>query len=69
MKKFFLATAALVSLASQQSLAADLPVKVPYVAPVWSWTGFYIGGHLGGAWERKEWQTADGSPRWQGQRT
>jgi opacity protein-like surface antigen len=60
MKKFLLATAALVSLASQQSLAADLPVKVPYVAPVWSWTGFYIGGHIGGAWERKEWQTADG---------
>jgi len=33
--------------------AADLPVKSsPYIAPapVWSWTGFYIGGHVGGGW-------------------
>ena len=33
--------------------AADLPVKSsPYIAPapVWSWTGFYIGGHVGAGW-------------------
>jgi outer membrane immunogenic protein len=31
--------------------AADMPVKALPVAPViYSWTGFYIGGNLGGAW-------------------
>lgn len=30
--------------------AADLPVKAPpMVAPAFSWTGCYIGGHIGGA--------------------
>jgi outer membrane immunogenic protein len=30
--------------------AADLPVKAPImpVTPVYSWTGFYLGGHVGG---------------------
>jgi outer membrane immunogenic protein len=34
------------------ALAADLPLKAPppVVAPVWSWTGFYIGGSVGGKW-------------------
>jgi outer membrane immunogenic protein len=32
--------------------AADMPVKAPPpAAPVmYNWTGFYIGGHIGGAW-------------------
>jgi outer membrane immunogenic protein len=32
--------------------AADMPVKAPPPppAPVFSWTGFYIGGYAGGAW-------------------
>jgi opacity protein-like surface antigen len=30
--------------------AADVPVIAPVVGP-WSWTGFYIGGHVGGALE------------------
>jgi len=38
------------------AMAADLPVKAPaYKAPpipVYSWTGFYIGVHGGGAWSR-----------------
>ena len=30
--------------------AADMPMKAPpYVAP-FSWTGFYIGGHIGTVW-------------------
>lgn len=32
--------------------AADMPLKAPppVVAPIWSWSGFYIGGNVGGAW-------------------
>src|SRR6266851_454019 len=56
MKKFLLATAALAALgATAPALGADLGArpyynKAPaYAAPLYNWTGFYIGGHLGGA--------------------
>src|SRR6266702_5270815 len=55
MKKFLLATVALVALgATAPALAADLAArpytKAPaYAQPIYNWTGFYIGGHLGGA--------------------
>ena len=56
MKKFFLATVALALVgAAAPALAADLGArpyyqKAPaYAAPIYNWTGFYIGGHLGGA--------------------
>jgi outer membrane immunogenic protein len=55
MKKFLLATVALVALgATVPALAADLPARTytkapPYAAPLYNWTGFYIGGHIGGA--------------------
>ena len=29
--------------------AADLPVKAPPPAPVFNWTGCYVGGYVGGA--------------------
>jgi len=55
MKKFLLGTVALAALASP-ALAADMPARTytkapPYTAPalVYNWTGFYIGGHVGGA--------------------
>jgi outer membrane immunogenic protein len=55
MKKFFLGTAALIAFAAP-ALAADLPArkytKAPvYTAPeaIYNWTGFYVGGHIGGA--------------------
>ncbi|WP_398470401.1 outer membrane protein [Tardiphaga sp.] len=54
MKKFLLGTAALLAMgasASAADLAARPYTKAPaYVAaPIYNWTGFYIGGHVGGA--------------------
>src|SRR5258708_32736144 len=56
MKKFLLGTVALVAVgATVPALAADLPArtytKAPAYAPapIYNWTGFYIGGHIGGA--------------------
>jgi outer membrane immunogenic protein len=57
MKKYLLASVALIALcATAPANAADLGArtyynKAPMVAPaaVYNWTGFYIGGHLGGA--------------------
>lgn len=34
--------------------AADLPVKVLSPAPIWSWTGFYGGVHIGAGWGTTE---------------
>src|ERR1700754_5326332 len=55
MRKLLLGTAAMIAFAAP-ALAADLPprpyTKAPaYTAPavVYNWTGFYIGGHIGGA--------------------
>jgi outer membrane immunogenic protein len=33
-----------------QAYAADMPLKAPVPAPAQSWTGFYVGGEVGGAW-------------------
>jgi outer membrane immunogenic protein len=56
MKKFLLGTVALIALgATAPVMAADLAAR-PYTkapamepAPIYNWTGFYIGGHVGGA--------------------
>jgi outer membrane immunogenic protein len=55
MKKILLATVAVVALgATVPALAADLAAaprytKAPaYAQPIYNWTGFYIGGHVGG---------------------
>jgi len=59
MKKMLLAATALLTLVSGSAMAADLSRPAPGPAPVYtkapmmapfSWTGFYIGGNLGGAW-------------------
>jgi outer membrane immunogenic protein len=57
MKKFLLGTAALVSFATAApALAADLPAQTYNKAPVYmpaaiyNWTGFYVGGNIGGDW-------------------
>jgi outer membrane immunogenic protein len=54
MKKFLLGTAVLAALgATAPALAADLGAgpynKAPaYAAPLYNWTGFYVGAHIGG---------------------
>ncbi len=56
MKKFLLGTVALVALGAAPAMAADMAAR-PYMkappammAPIYNWTGFYVGGHVGGAW-------------------
>ena len=57
MKKILLGSVALIALGSASAFAADLPArtytKAPaYVpAPIYNWTGFYIGAHVGGAFD------------------
>src|SRR3954451_6505003 len=29
------------------AVAADMPLKTPYLGPAFDWSGFYIGGHTG----------------------
>jgi opacity protein-like surface antigen len=51
MKKIhFIHVAALAGTLAGPALAADLPMKAeaPYVEPRFSWTGCYVGGHVGG---------------------
>ena len=48
---------------SLSAMAADLPVRVApptvppvaYVSPVYNWSGFYVGGHLGGGFADSSW--------------
>jgi outer membrane immunogenic protein len=54
MRKSLLLGAAYVALATAPALAADLPARGPLkapamVAPAFSWTGCYLGVHVGGA--------------------
>jgi outer membrane immunogenic protein len=65
MKKIVLTGFALMLIASP-AMAADLRVRQPvYKAPpppppvYFTWTGCYIGGHVGGVWTRKEWSVRD----------
>lgn len=62
------AALAVLTLPSLAAHAADLPTtkgRPPAPAPAYapySWTGFYIGGQLGGAWNDSSWSTAPGTP-------
>ena len=54
MKRTLLCAAALISMSSL-GYAADLPSRAlapapVYVAPAFTWTGFYVGGNVGAAW-------------------
>jgi outer membrane immunogenic protein len=49
MKNLLIAAALVACAAVGEAGAADLPVSVP-PAPVWNWTGFYIGAQGGAGW-------------------
>ncbi len=58
MKTILLGSVALIALGTASAFAADLPArtytKAPVYAPpapIYNWTGFYIGGHIGGAFD------------------
>ncbi len=60
MKAYLYCGVALMALAANSAMAADLPARVqraPAVVPpvvyAYNWSGFYIGGHGGGGWSRK----------------
>jgi outer membrane immunogenic protein len=57
MKKALTAGVALIALTTGMAAAADLPgAPAPvYVAPMFTWTGFYIGGNIGAAWADNDW--------------
>ena len=58
MKKLVIASLALAAFAAP-AFAADMPVKAPVykapvIAPVYNWTGFYLGLNAGGSWGRQD---------------
>ncbi|MBI5912515.1 MAG: porin family protein [Betaproteobacteria bacterium] len=58
MKKLLVGIVALgvLSVGSVAAMAADMPVKAvykaPVAAPIFNWTGFYVGGDVGYIWSR-----------------
>jgi outer membrane immunogenic protein len=65
MKKQLLAVVAATFALGGSAMAADLAVRPAYKAPplpppvYFSWTGCYVGGHIGGLWATKEWTNRD----------
>jgi outer membrane immunogenic protein len=60
MKKILLVTSALIAVGAAPALAADLPARVytkapAVVAPIYNWSGFYIGLNGGGGSSHKCW--------------
>ena len=50
------------------AVAADMPLKarpkIPVVAPLYSWTGFYVGANFGGAWSNSSFTNANTGLDW-----
>lgn len=49
----------LVGVNDNAARAADLPVKAPVALPVYSWSGFYVGGNAGYGWRGNRATTFD----------
>src|SRR5262245_7658159 len=56
MRKTIAAAATAIALISAPAFAADMAVKARPLppAPIWSWTGFYFGAHVGAGWGQDE---------------
>jgi outer membrane immunogenic protein len=64
MKRTIAAIAVISALTGTSALAADMAFKAPPPpAPAWSWTGFYAGVNLGGAWGTSKYTFLPG-PAW-----
>jgi outer membrane immunogenic protein len=65
MKKLLVAGIAAAAFWGVPALAADLPTKapvykaVPAAAPMFNWSGFYVGGNIGWAWGKSTGSFAD----------
>ncbi len=66
MRKFLLSCLGIASLAvAGAANAADIPRPAykapppPVVAPIYNWSGIYIGGHVGAGWGNKWWNTTE----------
>ena len=68
MKKALASLAAMAALCATPVLAADMPLKAPPPAPIYTWTGFYIGGFGGWGWSDQNWTFPDGDPLGSGNR-
>ena len=53
-KRLFLAGAAISAIMAGSAFAADMPLKAPPPVLAYDWSGFYIGGVIGGAWSRTD---------------
>src|SRR4051794_10915585 len=64
MKRAILVAIGMAVFAATQSFGADMPVKAPAPPPPPppTWTGFYVGGFIGGAWSDIR-QFADGTDK------
>src|ERR1700704_5833797 len=55
MKQLLLASTVLVFAGQVQAADLRMPVKAPVaVAPHYTWTGCYVGGHVGAGWGKNE---------------
>jgi outer membrane immunogenic protein len=64
-KNLFLSSTAVACLAFSPVMAADMPVKAPQAvvtAPAaYNWTGWYVGGHVGGGWTQTDTVNVNGN--------
>ena len=54
MKFRVLAGVAISAIMAGSAFAADMPLKAPPPVLAYDWSGFYIGGVIGGAWSRTD---------------